>query len=149
MKEMVINGTNKRVIIDDEDFDEYSKWKWNHIRGYAKRSTRNTTLSLHRLIMNAEKGQKVLFKNKNTLDCRKKNLKIGTQKEATRRRIRRKDSSSKYKGVRLNGEYIQANIKVDGKQIYLGSFETQELAALAYNEAAKKYFGKSALLNSV
>ena len=38
-------------------------------------------------------------------------------------------------------------LTVNGKFTYLGSFDTQIQAAMAYDEAAKKYFGQYAKLN--
>lgn len=60
-------------------------------------------------------------------------------------------SSSKYKGVDFNKnrKFYRARIAVNYKRIYLGVFSTQEEAALAYNEAAKKYFGEFAVLNVI
>jgi hypothetical protein len=40
-------------------------------------------------------------------------------------------------------------ITVDGEQINLGWFYFEDQAALAYNKAARKYFGKFAYLNKI
>jgi hypothetical protein len=60
-------------------------------------------------------------------------------------------NTSGYKGVSLNkrsGKY-HAQIKINGKQTYLGRFDTPEEAALCYNKAAWEYFGEFAYLNEV
>lgn len=58
---------------------------------------------------------------------------------------------SGYKGVSLNKRsgFYHAQIKINGKQIYLGRFSTPEAAARVYNIAAKEHFGEFAYLNNV
>jgi len=46
-------------------------------------------------------------------------------------------TGSKYKGVKKAGNKWQANISVNGKKTYLGSFGTEYLAALCYLRHAK------------
>lgn len=53
----------------------------------------------------------------------------------------------KYRGVSYTHDHIQAQIRINGKLIYLGLFKTVELAARAYDEAAKKHHGAKAKLN--
>ena len=55
---------------------------------------------------------------------------------------------TKYRGVSYTKKrYIQAQIKANGRLMYLGIFKTLELAAEAYDEAALKYHGTKAKLN--
>jgi hypothetical protein len=57
---------------------------------------------------------------------------------------------SKYRGVSRNsgrGKPWKANIRYDGKQHSLGSFEDEEEAARAYDRAAKVHKGEVAQLN--
>lgn len=56
-----------------------------------------------------------------------------------------------YKGVSLNKRtgFYHAQIKINGKQTYLGRFSTPKAAARVYNIAAKEQFGDFAYLNKV
>lgn len=81
----------------------------------------------------------------------KKNCRWATFSENSMNRPAYKKSTSKYKGVskRKDRRHFYATIKVKGTNIYLGSFLNEKEAALAYNEAAKKYHGEFATLNKV
>ena len=56
-----------------------------------------------------------------------------------------------YKGVRGygNNDKWVARISVDGKSKHIGVYDTEEEAALAYNEAAKQLRGEFARLNVI
>jgi group I intron endonuclease len=59
--------------------------------------------------------------------------------------------SSKYKGVRIipdSGKW-SARFQINKTRIYLGTFETETEAAMAYNEAAIEYLGSNAYLNEI
>lgn len=59
--------------------------------------------------------------------------------------------SSKYRGVGFHtktGKW-RAQIDVDGKTKTLGAFRSEDEAAIAYNEAAKRIRGERAVLNNV
>lgn len=84
MKE--IRLTNGHVaIVDEEDFEKFGHQVW-HVTGrepymYARRAYRPERgtwahLLLHRQIANAPPGAQVRFRNGNTLDCRKANLRV-------------------------------------------------------------------------
>lgn len=148
-------------IIDDEDFDLVKDYNWfmgNGGRGYAianvnKGNNTWTTLSMSRLIMNASPGSIVDHINHNTIDNRKSNLRICSRRENSLNRLADNNKIAKYKGVTIEGgggnakEFARARIRVNGKLIHLGCFDTQELAAVAYDSAAKKYFGEFASTN--
>lgn len=60
-----------------------------------------------------------------------------------------KNSSSKYLGVciRKKGKRYEANITIKGEHKYLGSFNSEIDAALAYNKASIEAYGEFANLN--
>lgn len=59
--------------------------------------------------------------------------------------------SSQYRGVSFIAKYgrWRANIKIDGRLIYLGQHKTEVEAALAYNAGATRLLGDKAKLNEV
>jgi len=60
-----------------------------------------------------------------------------------------KPASSKYKGVSFHklSEKWGSYIRCDGRQKWLGVFDSETEAAFAYDDAAQKLFGEYALLN--
>lgn len=140
------------MLLDDEDYAEVNKWKWTLNKGYAQRIESRTqkNIVVHRLVMKAKVGQEVDHINRNPLDNRKVNLRFCTTRENRRNMGLRKDSKTGYKGVRANRKSFQAYINGrDGKFTHLGMFKDPKLAAIAYNTAAKKYFGEFAWLNPI
>jgi len=56
----------------------------------------------------------------------------------------------KYKGVsKLPSGMYRARVAVEGKHVHIGVYATEDLAALAYNDAALWYHGEFARLNTV
>lgn len=155
MKEIEL--TQGRVaLIDDEDYDIVSLYNWHTRRttrsDYAATTRCGKTLHMHRMVMLAPAGLEVDHINGDGLDNRKSNLRVCTVKENRRNRRPsrgQRRSSSGLKGVQKNGKKWASYITVDYQKHYLGIFTTKEMAARAYNSAAKKHFGEFARLNEV
>ncbi|MDD5010940.1 MAG: AP2 domain-containing protein [Phycisphaerae bacterium] len=101
--------------------------------------------------LQAAQGKKIVHhKDGDGLNNTKENLQIVTVAENNRYcRKRGRGGSSKYKGVSIHkrsGKW-QASIKYDGVRKSLGSYESEEEAGRAYDEAAKIYHGQYAVLN--
>lgn len=145
------------TIVDDEDFEELSKYKWyvmtNGKGDYIYASREHKTITMHRYIMRFSLGDKNVINhiNGNTLDNRKQNLRIVSKSESQFYKKKRLNCTSKYKGVHWHraANVWRSQITINNKNIYLGSFNYEIEAAISYNEAAKKYFGELAKLNEI
>ena len=125
---------------DLEDYDKIKDTSWfistkNYIRGKIN----NKSIPIHRLIVDCPKGLVVDHINGNKHDNRKINLRITTNQGNTQNKINKiKNTTSKYFGVRkvASGRW-NASIKTNQVAMYLGTFATEEEAALAYNKKAE------------
>ena len=104
----------------------------------------------HFIIGKPEKGLQTDHINRNGLDNRKVNLRKCTSAE-NNCNVEKRTSGSKYKGVYWYNErkMFRANINVNKKYIFLGYYNTELDAAIAYNNAALKYHGEFACLNKL
>lgn len=145
----------RTAIIDADDFEKVRKYSWRYSAGeyghgavVAWDRDIKWPVLLHRLIMEAPKGVEVDHINRNVLDNRRTNLRLCSRKENSRNRNYTK-SNGLPKGVhwRTGSSTYRAAISVDGEFISLGSFRDPITAAVAYDEAAIKYFGEFARLN--
>lgn len=84
--------------------------------------------------------------NGNGLDNRRCNLRLCTHLENMRNR-HSAQGAIPYKGVYARRGHYCALIRTESRRIYLGSFLAPELAALAYDAAALRYFGEFAATN--
>lgn len=140
------------IIIDDIDYEYYSKWKWyvnNH--GYACRTLHRrgqtpefTTLYLHRHIMNLENGdpRQIDHINRNRADNRRGNLRIVDSNAHNHQNLSsHKDSTSKYRGVSWckASKKWRSTVVLNGKQHSLGNYDNEIEAAYAADSFRKDY----------
>jgi hypothetical protein len=101
---------------------------------------------MHRVIMKPPLGMDIDHKDHNGLNNQKFNLRICTRKQNARNK--RSTGSSIYLGVyKTKRNYICARISMDGCCKHIGNFKTEEAAARAYDEVAKRCHGEFANLN--
>lgn len=148
------------TIVDDIDSD-LAELNWSvkaprNIKStkYAIRQDKTTrkTIRLHRVVMERVLGRKLLKKeqvdhiNNNSLDNRRENLRVCTNRQNQRNRGKYSTNTSGYKGVsfikHLNKWGARISLKSEYK--HLGVFDTPEDAHKAYCEAAKEYHGEYA-----
>jgi len=115
---------------------------------------RNKNYQLHRLIFLYHNGylpKLIDHIDRDFLNNKIENLRECTYQENSRNRDITNSNKSGYKGVSLqkNRNYYISIIYVNGKSIYLGSFNTAKYAARVYDRAALKYFGDYAKLNNI
>lgn len=154
MKKIKLSGKGGgTILVDDEDFVTVSKykWYWEGNKNSVKAVKNYKTVTLHRLIMRARKGQVVDHINHNVLDNQKKNLRFCTMSQNAYNRILGANNTSGYKGVHWSKRYKKFTVHIgfEGKFYQVGSFTDKKQAALAYNEAAKKYHKEFAYLNVI
>lgn len=144
----------KSAMVDDEDYDWLNQWKWHFAQGYASRNSGSVlglrkAIRMHREILRTPKGMDTDHINGNTLDNRRKNLRICTRAQNNTNTRVRKDNTSGFRGVTWHTytRKWEAQININGKHTHLGLFKTPEEAALAYDQEAKKHHGEFARLN--
>jgi hypothetical protein len=150
VKEIPLSGPKGKglaILVDDEDHEFMSRFKW-----YAK-TDRNgdiyatTALSAHRMLMSCPLIDHV---NGNKLDNTRTNLREATPRQNSWNRGLRSDSRTGYKGVRYiaKRKKFRARIQLpDGRRPASVYYDSAIDAACAYDAMARKHFGEFARLN--
>ncbi len=117
-----------------------------------KENGRWRNLYMHRVILGVGEGVHVDHWDGNGLNNTRLNLRVATKSQNNWNSNKRQNStSSQYKGVhwdRSSGKWL-AQIRQYSERMYLGAFEIEGDAAMAYNRAAIERFGEFARLNLV
>jgi hypothetical protein len=149
----------KVALVDDEDYEWLSQWKWRAYTTlknksfYAVRTVRvndhRTTVRMHRVIMDAPDNLEVDHIDGDGLNNQRSNLRLATRSQNQANCPLSSRNSSGYKGVyryRPNGRWT-ARLRKGDRLLHLGCFDDREEAARAYDVAALEYWGEFARLN--
>lgn len=134
------------TLIDEQDYERVSQYNWSatkhHDRWYVHRTAHGQAkkkIFLHRFILDAPEGLVVDHINGDSLDNRRSNLRLCSSSENGMNRGKTKLNTSGFKGIYLNkqtGRWV-ARIGINGRHIHLGTFDSREVAATVYDEAAQ------------
>lgn len=155
MKEIQLSNNGKIVLIDDEDFELVSLFRWYENDGYARTAVcidkKIYRILLHRLIMNAKPTERLDHSNGNRLDNQKRNLRFCTNGQNAMNRGKKVGTSSRYKGVDWfpSVNKWRARIVINQNKVLLGYFTCENEAGNAYNKKASELFGEYAKPNLV
>lgn len=155
----LLNGRGV-VFVDDADYRFLSRYRWGILRDghhnnksskhpctdYARTRINGKQVLMHRLLLPG--ADHIDHKNGNGLDNRRENLRECTFQQNMRNR--RGWAASGLRGVNRRGPHrYEASIRINKKNIFLGSFRSAEQAAMAYNDRATLEYGEFARLNNI
>lgn len=140
----------KFALVDNSDFEWLNQWKWYAtkdnstyyaVRWGPRNKGKRKKIIMHREIMNTPETMDVDHADHNGLNNQRINLRNATRSQNMSNRLIYKNNTTGTKGVYREGSRYAARVAMEGKRIYLGSFDTIEAAQKAYVEAAIKMQG--------
>lgn len=157
MKEIPLTQ-GKAALVDDADYEwlmAMGKWyAFKHRNAwYAARmevaGNKKKPIRMHRQIVSAPANILVDHEDGNGLNNTRSNLRFATNAQNGMNRGPQVNNTNAYKGVSFGKHHKtwRAQIQINGTVKHIGTFATPEIAARAYDEAAKRYFGDFAWLN--
>ena len=147
----------KVAIIDAADYERVSGYKWHacrpsklniwYARSHVGKRPSRRFIHLHRIILDAPDGLQVDHVDGDGLNCRRSNMRVATRSQNQANKGKYRNNTSGFKGVCLaQGRWI-AQIGHNRKVVYIGSYDTAEEAARAYDARAIELFGEFAGIN--
>lgn len=130
-------------ISDCDLFLLKNKVYFDKSNGYFKIRINGKSLYLHRVIMNAKKGEIIDHINRDKEDCTRENLRKASKSLNNYNR----DIKNKYgRGIYFDkfGSRFRACISFNNKNIKLGSFKSEVEAKKAYNKKSIEIYGSNA-----
>lgn len=156
------------ALVDDADYDRLAGRAWRQTmlkgkqtqyaccleyEGHGEKNRKPKMVYMHRLILGACAGEQVDHVDHDGLNNQRSNLRLCTQSENNANGRKRRGCSSRYKGVTWRKDTLkwQAQAWWGGVRHSLGSYVSEQDAALAYNRFAGSHYGDGTftLLNEV
>ena len=155
----IIKQKGHEIFVDDDVYEWASRQKWSFSKArhtyYAHAMINGKDRKMHRLILGLTNPNIVTDHiNGNGLDNRRENIRPCTAFENSLN-INHwpgwKKKTSKYIGVSYSTKHKKfvAQIKHKGKMKYIGLFDDEGEAALAYNKVSFELRGEFAILNDL
>jgi hypothetical protein len=148
------------ALVDDDDYERVAAFKWQvgvrkskqktytHALRHVGPKRQRTTLSLHTFIMGHHPGMMIDHADGNGLNNQKYNLRIATRSQNVANSVRTRPNKTGFRGIFYNGSRFAVRLRGGSNpRRYIGSFQTAEAAARAYDKAAIEEFGEFATLN--
>ena len=141
MKKLKVSN-EMETLVDNDVFDQIKDlncWKSTPRCGkytYAQIRIDKKIQYLHRFIMKAKRGELVDHIDGNTLNNQRSNLRLLSQ-HGNQMNLHRNRNKLGCPNIRPLGKRFQGRVKVFGKKISVGTFETIEEAANAVNNFKK------------
>lgn len=160
MKYLSLQNSNELCMVDDLDYENLLKYKWyimknNYVRAsFRSLKRKDNRIGIHRYLMNCPDHLVVDHIDGNPLNNQRSNLRLATNSQNICNSKKQKNTLSKYIGVSYSKtenrtKKWRAACEKSNKMIYIGRYQTEIEAALAYNEKVKEIFGEFAKLNII
>lgn len=149
----------KVAVVDDTDYEWLNQWKWNAhkrrnkngiVRWYAVRpkilNGKQITIQMHCLLLPT--AIEVDHIDTDGLNNTRSNLRPATRAQNQMNKRKKLGGTSQFKGVDFHEGIWRARIYLSSSgSKYLGAFHNEVEAAMAYDAAARHYFGEFARPN--
>lgn len=160
MKQIYLGGKNgtlagRSAFVSDEDYELVAQHRWCVASGgrYAATAVKKidgtkTLVAMHTMLTGFSKVDHI---NHNGLDNQRSNLREASTSDNAKNKRKKLSASSRFKGVSWDSSKKRWRVLIkpdsSSSQQHLGYFKVEELAAKAYDDAARKLYGEFAALN--